>query len=82
MIVATVVKARDDLLSHGFSGESRSTNVISNVLEDVWYATVARHVSRDGIEIMNQNPTKIVGYCRVSTVEQADNGLCRLRRHH
>ncbi len=27
-----------------------------------------------GIEIMNQNPTKIVGYCRVSTVEQADNG--------
>lgn len=23
---------------------------------------------------MNQNPTKIVGYCRVSTVEQADNG--------
>ena len=40
--------ARDDLLSHGFNGESRSTNVISNALEDVWYATVARHVSQDG----------------------------------
>jgi hypothetical protein len=26
---------RDDPLSNGFSGESRSTNVISNVLEDV-----------------------------------------------
>ena len=41
-------EARDELLSHGFSGESRSTNAISNVLEDVWYATVARHVSQDG----------------------------------
>ena len=40
--------AREDLISHGFNGESRSTNVISNVLEDVWYATVARHVSQDG----------------------------------
>jgi len=40
--------ARDDLLGHGYNGESRSTNVISNVLEHVWYATIARHVSQDG----------------------------------
>ncbi len=39
---------REDLISRGFSGESRSTNLISNVLEDVYHAAVARHVSQDG----------------------------------
>ena len=36
------------LVDRGFSGESRSTNQFSNLLEDVYHAAVARHVSQDG----------------------------------
>jgi hypothetical protein len=41
-------QARRELVDRGFSGESRSTNQFSNVLEDVYHAAVARHVSQDG----------------------------------
>jgi hypothetical protein len=41
-------QARGELVDRGFSGESRSTNQFSNVLEDVYRAAVARHVSQDG----------------------------------
>jgi hypothetical protein len=41
-------EARENLISNGFIGESCSSNVISNALEDVWHAPVARHVSQDG----------------------------------
>jgi hypothetical protein len=41
-------QARRELVDRGFSGEPRSTNQFSNLLEDVYHAAVARHVSQDG----------------------------------
>jgi hypothetical protein len=41
-------QARVELVDRGFSGESRSTNQFSNLLEAVYHAAVARHVSQDG----------------------------------